>query len=469
MSLRSKITLITFGFILFMVLLELTLRLAGFTMLAIQEFRNQQSMKSKGACRIMCLGESTTRGQYPRWLEDELNQRQIGIQFSVIDQGVDATTSAAILNQLETDLEKYQPDIVVAMMGINDYGPHLPYEAPTASKYKLFLRSLKTYKLFRLLSLRIATKLDKIKDYYSLAFRAKEIPAVAIVTEDIVKKPLEFHPGNSDAYYELGCYYDKQGKFPQAQEAFQKAIELEPGNSDAYVGLGWCYENQSQLSQAQEAFQKAIELDPGNSGAYSELGWCYKHQGKLSHAEKAFKKAIALDPASSGIYYGLGCLYEHQGKLHQAKEALKKAMALNLENDRLCAALAVLCEKMGELELAQEYAQKAEVLRLHYYNHFTANNFRQIKEILLGKGIRLVLVQYPMRSIALLKKVFQGNETGIVFVDNERLFKEAVKQEGYSAYFKDLFAGDFGHCTDKGNQLLAGNIANGITKEIFNK
>jgi hypothetical protein len=32
-----------------------------------------------------------------------------------------------------------------------------------------------------------------------------------------------------------------------------------------------------------------------------------------------------------------------------------------------------------------------------------------------------------------------------------------------------MFAGDFGHCTVKGNTLLAQNIADVILREVFNK
>jgi len=57
----------------------------------------------------------------------------------------------------------------------------------------------------------------------------------------------------------------------------------------------------------------------------------------------------------------------------------------------------------------------------------------------------------------------------LFFVDNEQVFKEAVKKAGYKEYFKDMFAGDFGHCTQKGNELLAQNIADVILKDVFKK
>ena len=77
-------------------------------------------------------------------------------------------------------------------------------------------------------------------------------------------------------------------------------------------------------------------------------------------------------------------------------------------------------------------------------------------------------VQYPIRCIDSLKAMFESQQ-GIIFVDNEKIFKDAVKQANYEEYFTDIFAGDFGHCTKKGNRLLAENIADVLQKEYFNK
>jgi len=141
---------------------------------------------------------------------------------------------------------------------------------------------------------------------------------------------------------------------------------------------------------------------------------------------------------------------------------------LNLKNDRLCAVLAVIYEEIGQAARAQEYYHKANELRLSVYNPITTHSYHKLKKILDKRKIKLVCVQYPMRSIESLKKIFEG-QTGVIFVDNERIFKDAVKREGYKEYFKDMFGGDFGHCTPKGNRLLAENIADVILKEVFSK
>jgi len=77
-------------------------------------------------------------------------------------------------------------------------------------------------------------------------------------------------------------------------------------------------------------------------------------------------------------------------------------------------------------------------------------------------------MQYPIRSIEPLKKMLEPHE-GIIFVDNEKVFKEALKQASFDEYFTNMFIGDSGHCTSKGNRLIAENIANVIWKECFNR
>ena len=433
---------------MFFVLLEAGLRLGGFVLLSIQEYGNSQSIKQKGTYRILCLGESTTQNQYPLYLEEILNQRNIGVRFSIIDKGRIGTYTSTILSQIDSYLAEYHPDMVVAMMGINDGGDHIPFEEATASKGMLFTRSFKTYKLVRLLWLHILTKAKEIGFYKSNEDRRssgkvqtflpeiglKETPAESILTEDSSKKAIELNPRNDQAYIELGAFYLGQGKFPQAEDLFKKAIELNPKNDFAYIELRAFYREQGKFPQVEDLLKKVIELNPRNDHAYVELGELYRDQGKFRQAEDLFKKAVELNP----------------------------------KNERFLRLVSSLYEETGKPELAKEYAKKINRLRLGYYFPVTINYYRKLKEILDKRGIKLVCVQYPMRHVKPLKEIFEKDE-GVIFVDNEGIFKEALKKVSRKEYFRDMFAGDFGHCTEKGNQLLAENIANVILREVFHR
>ena len=67
----------------------------------------------------MCLGESTTDGQYPKQLQQILNEKYPN-KFSIIDCGISATKLEIILNLLDDNINKYKPDIAICMMGINN-------------------------------------------------------------------------------------------------------------------------------------------------------------------------------------------------------------------------------------------------------------------------------------------------------------------------------------------------------------
>lgn len=531
----QKITLIVLGVLLCVFLLEISLSVGGFLVISLQEYRNRIAMKKKGAYRIMCLGESTTAGQYPHFLEEILNKRSAGIKFSVIDKGMSGTNTAVILSQLESNLDEYRPDMVLTMMGINDFGPHLPFETRFNSKITTFFKLFKTYKLIKLVKLHLITKIKGFKFCKPIEVDAGEIN-VSFGRESI-DKAIELNPIDDKAYVALGHFYQGKNNFSKAIKFFNKAIEINPGNDEAYVGAGWCYQSdtQPQIVQAQKSFHKAIDLNPRNDNAYIGLAHSYLIQALFSEAEKYYNKAIKINPKNDMAYAGLGWCYHSRGDFPQALELFEKAVELNAKNHwaligagsscqyqekypqaieyfhkaidiapkgiegylglgqcylklreyslaqtilkraknvspsdpRPPGFLATLYMETGQYNPAEEYLEKANTIRLDYYNPLTVDNYIKIKSIFDRRGIKLVCVEYPMRSIESLKKIFK-EENGIIFIDNENIFKERVYKDGYDKYFSDRFGGAFGHCRTEGNMLLAGNIANAILKKLFN-
>jgi tetratricopeptide (TPR) repeat protein len=497
-SLHQKLGLAAFGLFLTFLILELALRLGGFIILSMQAHRNTLSLRQKGVYRIMCIGESTTQGQYPALLEQALNARNIGVRFSVIDQGIGGTTTSIILSLLEKNIDTYHPNMVLAMMGVNDWGPHMPDEPRSDSKLISLIRSFRTYKLTRLVWLHLRTKVQEIAWHYEAQGRLQK-------TANAVERPPETGPQNSKDHYELGDFYKVHNELAKAEKEFKKALIVNPRNDEAYRRLGGIYRAYGRLSAAEEAYRKAIKINSKNGYAYFELGDLYfgdlgksSAPGAAIKAEAAFKKAIEINPQNVNAYFELGKLYGslHNGRDQEAESALQKSLEINPanhiacldlawlflaqgqpsraqtvlkkfieSNSRIYGALSATYEEMGNIEFAKEYHAKAEELRLKEYNPIVEDNYHRLKDILDRRGIKLVCIQYPMCSIAPLERIFQG-ERGIAFVDNERIFKEAVERTSYREYFRDLFGGDFGHCTPKGNQLLAENIAQAIVREV---
>ncbi len=617
----QKIGLVFLGVALTFALLEAGLRLGGFAWTSLQEHRNQAAIQRKGTYRIMCLGESTTAMQYPPYLEEILNERSVGVKFSVIDKGFVGTKTDTIVALLESNLDQYRPDMVITMMGINDDGTHIPYKSEPGTGPARFWRTSRTYKLFKLLEAHLKNKLfnagqrsrvdaqistkkpepDTLDEFgkdcrdprrarelenlcqtmiandphnaqvYILqgscfreqgkfkqaeasyakaieldpdnkvvylelgtAYRkqnrfeeAEQIYQKAVEIDprdddaflqlahsykkhgktseaiEALKKAIELNPHNGKAYFELGNFYRKKGNFRETEKAYQKAIALNPNNAEAYFELGYVYRELRNFTDAEEAYKKAIELEPYNDvfyyelgdgygdvakypeseaacrkaielnpenyDAYRELGDALKNQGKYAEAEEAYKKAIELNPQDYRAYPKLGKFYQQQGQPTEAIKLFQKLINEDPLNDKAYGALSAAYRDAGQEDLARKLDDQAINIRKSFYDPGTSENYQKLRGILKQRGIRYVCVQYPMRDLQSLKKIFGADAEGIIFVDNEKIFKDAVQREGYAAYFGDMFAGDFGHCTEKGNRLLAQHIADTVLREAFDK
>ena len=447
---RVRITLIACGLFLSLVLLEIGIRAGGFILFTAQEYRNAQAVKQKGACRIMCLGESTTAGQYPKPLEKILNARSAGMKFSVIDEGVIAANTNTILAKLEANLDKYKPDIVITMMGYNDKWIMYYQDIPEANS-GLF-QNYRTYRLIRLI--------------YKYSFRQPRNKSLPGQNKAGVRSGAKFMPGDGKNYGESGYRYQRQGDLDLAAKYFKKSLELNPKDDEALLNWGELLRNQGRSPEAERCFKKAIRINPKNCKAYIGLGCIYRKQGKIGLAEKYYQKALEVDPAEEWACSELLQVYKIQGRFPQREKILQRFIEQNPENDWGYKALGSFYREVGQVEMAETYNSKLKGLNLKEYSSLTMHNYRTIKQVLDRRGIKLVCVQYPLRSVEPLKRIF-ASEGGAIFVDNEKVFAEAVEKDGYKKYFADTFGGDFGHCTQEGNRLLAANIADVILKEVF--
>jgi tetratricopeptide (TPR) repeat protein len=403
------------GLFLSLILLEFGVRITGFVFSFLQEQRNRISVQQKGTYRIMCVGESTTavggENSYPYQLQEILNQRNIGVKFSVINKGMPSGNTTAILAELEDNLNTYRPDMVIAMIGANDGGDYALYKEGFDSKKIDLSRVFRTYKLAKFLWFYVVNKNAAISGGNS----GRDIA-------DVINDP--------------GMPRSRKEVEATARKIFYTAS---PG-LDLFI-LANDYMAQARYKEASECYEKVIEM------------------GFL-------KEILKIHPKNIWIYYSLGECYKKQGRYNDAEEMYKKIV--EVLPDIGFAELAALYKEEGEYKLAEEYSRKAREFKKWYYNALTRHNYQKLKEILDLRKIKLVSVQYPTCSLEPLRRMLSPKE-GIIFVDNEIIFKKAISMGGYNKYFVDNCFGDFGHCTKEGNNLLAGNIANHILREAFSK
>jgi len=524
-SFRQKIGLFLLGTLLAFILLEIFLRAGGMIFGFFQEQVNRKSLKQYGEYKILCLGESTTalggEYSYPRQLEKILNERQNKIKFTVINKGIPAITTTMMVKNLRGYLEEYTPDMVVTMIGINDSLTYIRANDQILYSWFKPLYKMRTVKLIRLMMAHGKQRIEEFrsvpvkKKLEELYGRVEKIPtsdnftklanvyrAANWVEEErrTLEKALELDPNNFEALGYLGRHYKRMGDYPKAIDILEKAVQFGsprnphiieayadlaesyklwekydeaervliasfPNNPGAYGALGGLYLEQERYAEAEQLFERQLKINPRPSIVYVKLAYCYRRKGHYARAEKLLQSGIHDNPHEIELYSDLAHTLGDEKKYEEAEAIIKKAVELNLEDPKGVVSQWSRDYQAQGLTLKDEMLKTLLKSRQGVYTGQTLDNYLKIRDILRTSNIRMVVAQYPLRSLQPLLKLFDAAPE-IIFVDNEKSFQEGVAQERYEAYFTDRFAGDFGHCTPKGNLLLADNIAKVILSTL---
>jgi tetratricopeptide (TPR) repeat protein len=426
-NLFEKLGLIVFGIVLTFVLLEIGLRIAGWGLIALREIRNYASLR-QGEYKILCLGESTTADSdghdpYPRQLEDILNAQDLDLKCSVINKGCDGVNSETIVDHLTKYLDTYSPQVVTVMMGIND--DRRDIRLLTDKEETVFMRILSCSRvvyLAKLIWLHVQSRAEA-----SVEGDDDRAIAETMRTIDRLRRA-------SDRSYRAGDAERTQAIQRELEAIYEDLPRRYPENDSFNMALAGYYESRGEFDKAEVMYKRAIKATPADFGAYQNLGELLIEQGRYDEAGEMFMKVIELKPDIELAYGYLARVRLMQGKVDQAMEAF----------------------------------DKADGIKKQIYNSRTTKNYSILKNEILKRGCKLIVIQYPVLSVEPLKEMV-GEGHGVYFVDNERSFKAAIVRDSYETYFRDSFGGSFGHCTTKGNALLASNVAKVILKACFKR
>lgn len=455
-SIKQNMVLIVASIIFSLVLLEIGLRIGGAIYLFVQEQNNRKGLGGSGTYRILCLGESSTalggEDSFPKQLEKILRAKRPDLNVRAINKGIPGITTSYILTKLDGYLYQYNPDMVVVMMGINDFADdRAEFQDNFGVRLKTALTEMRVYKLCRLIYLSLSNRVNKGKEQN-----------LSRDEEFVYRRILEDIAEGYGPYFETGWGYIAEGKFVEAESLFRKAVTDFPDDPSAYVNLGLCLAFAGRLGDAETVMREGLNKIPNNSDLYITLGQIYIVHQRWKEAIDVLVQAKTLDKDNNDIDMALGFAYLKQGDVSSA-EILYKNSAGRYGTHDSYKALKLFYEMQHNRPLADEYLIKSKEAKMGAFNPVTKHNYNVLKEKVLNSRIKLVSVQYPRREVSLLRKLL-GNDTRVIYVDNEDVFNAAVAGLGYDAVFIDNFAGDFGHCTPEGNRLLAQNIAEAILK-----
>jgi len=502
----QKIGLIAGGVVLSLLLVEGVLRGGGLVFSFLQEASNRVTFQGK-EYRILCIGESTTalggENSYPSQLGQILKQRRPDLSFQIINKGLVSKTSADILRQLPGYLETYRPQAVIAMIGINDSVTLKEKKEETG--IGAVLKRWRLYKLGHYIRLHVSAKLRewrggdpvfqlpeggekeageenpvtdvrtselvrerirKIKAWRAAA--VAQLPRVSSPEErfEILGRIIRLKRNESYLRVYLGWYHRMRQNYMDADEQLQAAVQLNHDNYWALVELARCYSEQDRCGTALPLLHRAVLLRTDPVLAMMELAKCYEAFGRSDVAKTLYWKVFLKNSSFFKLDGIIGQWLMEHGFYPEAEIVLKETIKEYPEDFFFYELLAQLYTLMGEEEKARMIFQQGNTVREKQEKYLpeTVDNYRKIASLILNRGTRLICMQYPLRNIGPLKDIFSG-QTDILFVENKKGFVEALRAGDYNEYFSDSFAGNFGHCTPKGNRLIAQQLADIILSE----
>jgi len=479
MTVLKTIISIWIGIIIGFVLLELTLRGFGYVIANQIKFTHLENMKFD-ELRILTLGDSMTNSgtnTYPSQLQEILsNNPKIFKKIKVINGGVPGSASQDIVNRLEEYLNKYNPDIVVLMTGINS-DQIVKYDQWANIKND-GLNNIKTYKLIKYFYQNIRLKYNqklnhnKISYVYTNEINVDDIieklnniypfdTKLRLVSDSPIEKQLfdnlsKSTPNKDETYMELSYFYVGIGQKDLQIICALKALSINRNNASAYSRLSNDVAKILTFEEREKLLYKALEVNPNYIDPYIQLGHQYSQNNKEKELSM-YKKGISNNPRSSELWFWLGKFYYLNGNLQESEIALKKVININDDDStnrssdayQLLAKIYQQQNRSKELNNAIKMAiESSDVLE---------NNLPIIAEILKKKGVKLIAMQYPLRDVNILKNILKDYD--VTYVDNKKSFEDALETKGTEKIFIDLFAGDFGHCTPEGNRIMAENVA----------
>jgi tetratricopeptide (TPR) repeat protein len=165
-------------------------------------------------------------------------------------------------------------------------------------------------------------------------------------------------------------------------------------------------------------------------------------------------------------YLDLGEFYLSRGREAEAVALYEEAIASHPDAELFYRALAGIHEKLGNGDRADVYRRSSRELASRRILDVTRSGYEAVRRILRAEETLFVAMQYPLRSVETLKVLLDDAED-VIYVDNEAIFREGVASLGYDELFIDRAVGDFGHCTERGNRLIAENLVTTVFEPVF--
>jgi tetratricopeptide (TPR) repeat protein len=164
-------------------------------------------------------------------------------------------------------------------------------------------------------------------------------------------------------------------KLYMAITEYEKSLKVNADRPEAMVQLGVLYSVQGRYLDAEQAYQRAIDLDNHFNAAYVNRADLFARQNQDADAQAILKQGLAVLPEDPDLHHALGLSLIRSKQYDEAMPELALAAKLAPENARYSYVYAVALHSMGNIRKAITTLETS--LEQHPYD-------RQIMEALVA-------------------------------------------------------------------------------------
>lgn len=169
---------------------------------------------------------------------------------------------------------------------------------------------------------------------------------------------LQVNADRPEAMTQLGFYYSVQGRFDEAEKAYQKAIELDNQFNAAYINLADLYAQQNDEQQALAILKQGLTVLPEDPNLHHALGLSLVRARRYDEALPELAKAAELAPENARYAYVYAVALQSTGNIKQAINVLERALQLHPHDRQIMEALVSFYRDAGEMNKASKMAEK---------------------------------------------------------------------------------------------------------------
>ncbi len=122
------------------------------------------------------------------------------------------------------------------------------------------------------------------------------------VAEQLLREMIAARPDSADLHYNLGNNLSRQGRNPEALEAWAAALHRNPDHLPTLINSSIVLAQGGNLVEAERRCRRVLAIRPDHPGALSSLGSIAALAGRTGEALDWFEEALAVQPERAGTH-----------------------------------------------------------------------------------------------------------------------------------------------------------------------